>query len=412
MRSRSAIDTILGYYYQFDYSIYRLLNLSNNDDAIVVEGIEDVDISTRNEELAVQCKYYSKTKYTHHLIAKPIRLMLKHFKDSKDGIKKYVNYYLYGYYKEGTEKLQIPLTVDSLKRDFLEYRERKNNGDNNVFIEHKYYEELGLNDYDLSEFINRLTINIKAMSYEEQIRKIIERLMSELNCSVFSAENYYYNNALKIIKDLATRQDISKRKITRREFIKLIDNKKLLFNEWYIQLKGKEKILKEIRTEYFSQQNISPFERFFLIEIDELKYVRAELKDLIITISNKWTKISKRQPDPFCPYLYIHNLKIEELIMIKKELRDEGITFIDGVSFQGADFSINEMIQVANSKNGIRIKIINELNYIDMITSNIKNKTKEIYQFYIKEPFYMAKDKSIKEVDIQIECIKDIKEII
>ena len=79
--------------------------------------------------------------------------MLKHFKDSKDGIKKYVNYYLYGYYKEGTEKLQIPLTVDSLKRDFLEYRERKNNGDNNVFIEHKYYEELGLNDYDLSELL-------------------------------------------------------------------------------------------------------------------------------------------------------------------------------------------------------------------------------------------------------------------
>lgn len=387
-----------------------LLNLLNDNDSIVIEGIEDVDISTNDEEVAIQCKYYSKTKYNHSVIAKPIRLMLKHFKDVKDGKKVGINYYLYGYYKEETEKLESPLTIEALKENFLTYKEKK--GEEEVSIEHRYYQELGLNDNDLQEFINKLEINIKAMSYEEQVEKIIEGLQDKFNCSSFMAENYYYNNALRIVKELATQNDIRKRKITKEDFIKLIDNKKLLFNEWYIQLKGKNNVLKAIRKEYFTQQNISPFERFFLIEIDKANYNRWELKELIMIISKNWTKISSRVPDPFCPYIYIHNLNSKELIDIKTELMNEGVKFIDGFSFQGAKFSVDEMKKTANSKNNISIKIINELDYIDILIENILNKTKEVYQFYIKEPFYNINDKSIKKVDIQVESIKDIKEIV
>lgn len=412
MRSRSAVDTIKGYYYQFDYSIYRLLNLSNDSDAIVIEGIEDIDISTNDEEVAIQCKYYSKTKYNNSIIAKPIRLMLKHFKDVKDGKKIEINYYLYGYYKEGTEKLESPLTIKALKENFLTYKEKAKKGEEEISIEHKYYQELGLNDNDLKEFMNKLEINIEAMSYEEQVEKIIEGLKNKFNCSSFMAENYYYNNALRIVKELSTRNDIENRKVTKGEFIKSIDNKRLLFNEWYIQLKGKNNVLKAIRKEYFTQQNVSPFERFFLIEVDKSNYNRWELKELIMIISKKWKKISSKEPNPFCPYIYIHNLNSSELIQIKTELMNEGIKFIDGFSFQGAKFSVDEMKKTANSKNNICIKIINDLDYIDMLIANILNKTKEVYQFYITEPFYNTNDNSIKKVDIQVESIKDIKEIV
>lgn len=108
----------------------------------------------------------------------------------------------------------------------------------------------------------------------------------------------------------------------------------------------------------------------------------------------------------------MHNLKPEELIEIKRELRNEGIKFIDGISFEGADFSIEEMKQTAKYSNEIKIKIINKIEYIDLLTSNIKNKTKEIYQFYIKEPFYNNNDQSIKKVNIQVEDFKDIKEVV
>ena len=72
MAERTAIDTIRGYFYQFDYSIISLLNLSQDTDSIVVEGVEDVDITTATETTAIQysdnavvinsfSKYYSST---------------------------------------------------------------------------------------------------------------------------------------------------------------------------------------------------------------------------------------------------------------------------------------------------------------------------------------------------------------
>ena len=56
-RKRDAVDTIKGYYYQFNYSIQCILN-GNDDDEFTVEGIEDVDAASGDETLAIQCKYY------------------------------------------------------------------------------------------------------------------------------------------------------------------------------------------------------------------------------------------------------------------------------------------------------------------------------------------------------------------
>lgn len=53
MTDRSAVNTIRGYFFQFDYSILKVLQLSNLDDSIAVECIEDVDIHTATEVTAV-----------------------------------------------------------------------------------------------------------------------------------------------------------------------------------------------------------------------------------------------------------------------------------------------------------------------------------------------------------------------
>ena len=47
-KCRAAIDTITGYYYQFDYFILKLLEQQNDSDAVCIEGIEDVDLETAN----------------------------------------------------------------------------------------------------------------------------------------------------------------------------------------------------------------------------------------------------------------------------------------------------------------------------------------------------------------------------
>lgn len=42
-KRRDAIDTILGYYYQFDYYILQLMNLLNDNDTVTMEGIEELN---------------------------------------------------------------------------------------------------------------------------------------------------------------------------------------------------------------------------------------------------------------------------------------------------------------------------------------------------------------------------------
>ena len=48
MAKREAVSTIRGYFYQFDYTILKVLELEHDDDTICIEGIEDVDIQICN----------------------------------------------------------------------------------------------------------------------------------------------------------------------------------------------------------------------------------------------------------------------------------------------------------------------------------------------------------------------------
>jgi hypothetical protein len=97
MKDRAAIDTIKGYFYQFDYSIDQILGLPNDNDTIVIEGVEDIDVKTATDELAVQCKYYAKSEYNHSVIAEPVRQMLHHFSEVKKGKKAPMHYKLRGH---------------------------------------------------------------------------------------------------------------------------------------------------------------------------------------------------------------------------------------------------------------------------------------------------------------------------
>lgn len=257
MTDRSATDTIKGYFYQFDLTILKLLELKDENHKITVEGIEDIDIDNATIETAVQCKYHSKTEYNHSVIAKPIRLMLNHFREVLNGREKKVKYNYYGHFKSGQSKLTLPITLDFLKNNLLTYTKAK--------IEYKHYDDLKLTDKDLLGFLKQLEININAISYEDQllqIRKLLKN-QKEFNADDFEAENYFYNNALKIISYLAIKEKKRERTISKKFFLQEINSKKILFHKWFLEYKGKKKLLADLRKEYFTSYNISPFERFF-----------------------------------------------------------------------------------------------------------------------------------------------------
>ncbi|WP_348797317.1 DUF4297 family anti-phage-associated protein [Flavobacterium adhaerens] len=405
MTDRTATDTIKGYFYQFDLAILKLLQLDDDSHEIIVEGIEDVDVKNATEEIAIQCKYHAKTEYNHSAIAKPIRLMLNHFKQVLIGKEKRIKYLYFGHFKSGHERFPSSITLDFLKSSLLTYKKDK--------IEYKHYEDLKISDTELMSFLETLEIEINAKSYEEQLKEIFTSLKNQnnFNCDDFEAENFYYNNALKIISNLAKENDLANRRITKKDFLTQINSKQVLFHKWFIQFKGKKKLLSDVRAKYFSDYNNSPFERFFLIEVSSNNYLRSDLKSIIHLISKKYSQLSKLNPDSFCPYIHIFGLSNSEIVELKTELISENFKFKDGFDFNGSSFNPKSIIEKATFHNGIKIKIMDDLKHIESVFNEI-SKTKEVYHFYYDTPYFSTSNASIKHLQIQIEEINDIKNII
>ena len=376
-RSRDAVDTIKGYYYQFDYFILQLINLVNEIDNVTIEGIEDVDIFDEKEMIAVQCKYYAKTAYNHSVIAKPIRLMLKDYVN-RTPEKRKIRYKLYGKYQSGQDKYPGSLSVEFAKKSLFTYTEKK--------TPHILHEELNLTDEDIEEFLSKVDVDINAEDYYEQQEKVISNLGKIFQCERFEAEYYYYNNALRLVKEKAVQQKICDRIVSKREFLDKIDNKKMLFDKWYLQFKGIKNYCADIRKQYFSPKNVSPYERFFLIECDKVVDDK-KLISLIEKISKNWSKLSRREAKPFCPYIYFKGITEDRLVELKKKLQREDIRLWDGYDFLGAEFAVASIIRRANYENEIKVKIINHIENLNEILEKVTG-IREIYQFYLDEPFY------------------------
>ena len=398
-RSRDAVDTIKGYYYQFDYFILQLINLVNETDNVTIEGIEDVDIFDEKEMIAVQCKYYAKTTYNHSVIAKPIRLMLKDYVN-RTPEKRKIRYKLYGKYESGQDKYPGSLSVEFAKKSLFTYTEKE--------TPHILHEELNLTDEDIEEFLSKVDVDINAEDYYEQQEKVIINLGKIFQCERFEAEYYYYNNALRLVKEKAVQQKICDRIVSKREFLDKIDNKKMLFDKWYLQFKGIKNYCADIRKQYFSPKNVSPYERFFLIECDKVVDDK-KLISLIVKISKNWSKLSRREIKPFCPYIYFKGITEERLVELKKKLQREDIRLWDGYDFLGAEFAVDSIIRRANYENDIKVKIINRIENLNDILEKVAG-IKEIYQFYLNEPFYESEHNLC--FGIQISKTEDINMMI
>ena len=403
MSDRSATHTIKGYFYQFDYTILQILNQENIENILTLEEIEDLDIEMADETTAVQCKYYEKTDYSHSIIAKPIRLMLEDFIERKRNSSEEVSYKTYGYYKSGQDKLIQPINLDFLKSTFLTYQKNK--------VEYKHHEALQATDNELEQFISTLDIDINASEYIHQLEMILEKLIEIFECDSFEAEHYYYNNALNEIKRLSIESKADNRKVTKSDFLDKINKKQIIFNKWFLKIKGKEKYLRSLRSKFFSSLNVECLDRFFLIEINIEEYNRADLIDLLLVISNKYSKITRRTPEKFCPFVFVSELDEKEIIEIKKYLISKGRFFIDGYDFQGSEFSTDSMLKPISFENPIHIKFLNNINDLeDMLQAS--NKIIHIYQFYLQQPFFHHKNDNMKHIKIELKGINDIKEVI
>ena len=398
-RSRDAVSTIKGYYYQFDYFILQLLYLQNDNSAVCIEGIEDVDLLGPDEVKAIQCKYYEGTKCSPSVIGEAVRPMIRHFAEHKNDSVKYT-YRLFGHYKEGQDSIPDKLTLDFLKEKLLTYTKDK--------VKHETHLELGLSDQELSVFLKRIEFMLDSNTYEEQIEEIIRQMTEVLHCNDYEARFFYYNNAVSFVKEIAVKKTKTARTVSKGKFLEAIGIKRNLFDKWYIEFIGYEKYYKAVRKQYFAQVNVSPKNRFFLIECDE--HVQdGEIVDIVTKISEKWSRLSAREQTPFCPLIYLQGLSSSRLANVKLILQENDFHIWDGYEYKDATFSAASLARQVNHYINIRAKIINKVNYIDEMLETCSG-VKEVFQFYIQKPYYIQTRYIHKS--FQIQKTEDVLKII
>ena len=386
MGNRSANATILGYLYQFDFSISKILDTPENDE-IELEGLEDIDITQDNETKLYQCKYYSETKYNHSVIKDAIISMFTHFQINKD--KKY-KYYLYGHFESG---------VDKYYNNTPSEKEERNKLIRDSFLSRNGKAISIFNDNELSDFSERLIIDLKAPCFEDQESEIIEKLRKffpthDDDCFI---ESVYLSNARTIISKLSSKKE--DRTITKRKLIDALLEKKenienyILFphNTQYIK-----NVKKCINKQYFKTGTTTrkPASRFFILDITNEEFETLGgviISSLIIKYHDKFSCIHSNRADYFYPFFILPNLSNDNLNKIKNELYLSGKFVIDEYPFNGSNKSYIHIIDERFNNNNFRpFKILSSHNEIINILEEIKKqngallKEVQIFDFYRK----------------------------
>lgn len=392
---RSAEKTIKGYYYQFDYSIIKVLELPDDNDTIRIEGVEDVDITDESSVVFHQCKCYESSEYIHSKITPAIRQMIRHYASNKS---KGYYYHLYGTFQSGQEKF-TGVSLSFIKNNVCTYTEKK--------VSHVLHDELSLDDSDLNDFIAHLTIDVNAESYHEQEKRVIDTICSALGCKTQEA-TLYYCNALYKIKQLATQSNESDRTISKAEFINAIKTVDAQFEMWLLHKNGVDKFARAIKKKYFSDYNISPYSRFFIIEVDS-KISVPDLKTAILHIAEKYSKLRKRDTPKFSPFFCFCGINDANLIELKKQLSRDKVVFTDGYNFRGADFDASSIVKKPSNEHPIMLRIVDNVDFLESIYELCES-TIKIYQFYRTTTFYENSDH--KHIKIPFENINDIVQMI
>ncbi|CAA0212539.1 DUF87 domain-containing protein [Tenacibaculum maritimum] len=433
MSKRSAEHTIAGYYYQFDKTILEILNQEDLTKKVTVEGIEDIDIENIDgESTFIQCKYHSTASYIPSKIKEPIQLLLKEYKKAIDTGKTDLKFVLYAHFKENQEALNQKLEdkklkeseLDFLKKDFLSGTKKDKEGKK---VNYSVHTDLGMSDDDLKKFIVNLEIDIDAGDIDQQGKDVIDIIKSNFNnCSNREAE-YYYNNALKIIFKLATKDLLEKRQVTKGEFIKAIDTKKFLFNKWYAHLRGKKQYLEYVKWELKKLRVLATNKyKFLFIGKDFLsEESKISFEDLTKNIIDEYFQIGKSFSTKSKVWTIVLDCDVEKFGSYKKRLHNAHIKPWGRSTSAGFDIVLfNEEPVINTNKNDriskksydIRLMTFDDFNENQDKIRNINSVlffSNQDYQEYFglnsetKTPF----DISIIEPDNNLNSLADIDSI-
>lgn len=305
--NRSAEAGILGFTYQFLQTAIKILEAKDEDTSFTIEGIEDLDVSTVEEEELVQYKYHEAKKYTPSTIQKPIALMFKHFVENyskeKEWKTKYTLFCFFGINESELQKSPILITTVAELNKILNYTEAKEILKNNTWSE------------DLEEMFLKYLIFSKADKFDDAYKKLIDVIKTIFQVNEIESEVGYFSNAFFYINQLAIQKNIDSRKITKRGFIHYL-TENFLKNEAAIiqRLYGKAKYIAILKV-YLTSRNIKPNTTSHVFYLPS---INSKTPRFITDLAKKFFVPDKRKDVK--PITLIINSDEEQIKKLKREL--------------------------------------------------------------------------------------------
>lgn len=314
--SRTADYTIQGFIYQFIVTLQNLLQLTDANKEITVEGIiEDIDIISPTGIEAIQCKYHEgKDKFTLSAIYKPVLQMMCHYQKNATIATK-IKYRLFAHFPNETVGSKVTLTATDIT--------------NILLSENKDLSKLKteLTSFtDITGFIAKFEMEYGASL--ENLQKSVIVSLSKEGFSTEDAEDIFYPNAIHRIAELSIKHNEVDRKIKKTEFISTLkEKKKTAISRWTKELHSFEKLLKKRREQLRENLNKNSRERAIILDSDYIIDFDTKVVQLIEDFVNKYNSKIKLHN---CP---LFSLVSSEILLndVWKRLNTKNITVERGL---------------------------------------------------------------------------------
>lgn len=408
--TREATDSIRGYHYQFDATILSLLEL-NAGDTLTIEGIEDLDVTRVGLSELYQCKYYENQKLTPSVIRDAILPMFEGFVKKDYPAKVDRKYWLYGHFK-GHPLGEISRTIDQLKEIFVKGTDSVDTSGHKVRVKTNLLLTLGATDAHLAEFSKRFTIRV-CNEFDEHKLSVKAALKNAFNVSKDEADLYHYPSAFTFVSDLAANHDKATRTISKTQFMDGIKPSQALLNAWTLREVGEAKYCAKLRAAFFSISNVEPTHRLFVVEVSTAD-TDEDLIDLLDKIRTNWSSHkSRRKPDNerYAPYVYFRGINSSRLALLKDILLQDNVHFSDGYPFQGASFSLIDLIRPQTRDNNLSLRFINSETDLASMLNGITGRLL-VFDFFATVRFKLEYSNKHKLVSVPITSLQMILHII
>lgn len=333
--SRVADSTIKGFLYQFNLTLKRILE-STNDEEIQVEGIiEDIDVISGSKVTAIQCKYHeSQEKFDLSTIYKPILQMLKNYTLNPDAQIKYILYAYFPTLEEGKYVLTKKNFEDMLATNnidnicnYIAYIKPCKTPEIFAIIDKKSKtvdEKKKIKDYyiqneidvlcDIDLFISKYFSFEIGKSYSDMEVSIKELLVGE-GFSKFDVQDIFYPNVIQKIAEISSNKNDKERIVNKQWIINdLKDTKTTAITRWTKELMHYKELLKTRRKQLSEHLNVNFRKRCFILESSDIDNFDKDIVVFLSDFTNIYcSKVKLHIPATFCIIDYTKE-KVDDLI--------------------------------------------------------------------------------------------------